>query len=43
MDLVDIPVLGNPFTWLNVDGICKSRLDRFLLIEKIVEWWKVSD
>ncbi|XP_058749365.1 uncharacterized protein LOC131622352 [Vicia villosa] len=41
MDLVDVPSNGNRFTWSNKVGSCKSRLDRFLLSEGLVDGWKI--
>lgn len=33
MELLDIPVIGNLYTWFNSSGSCKSILDRFLISE----------
>ncbi|XP_058724480.1 uncharacterized protein LOC131595951 [Vicia villosa] len=41
MEVVDLPVLGNKFTWINSSGKAKSRLDRFLLSEGINNLWKI--
>ncbi|CAK8575810.1 unnamed protein product [Lathyrus sativus] len=41
IDLVDMPIVGNRFTWFNSSGTCKSRLERILLSEKLVRKWKV--
>ncbi|CAK8561844.1 unnamed protein product [Lathyrus sativus] len=31
MNLTDLPVVGNKFTWFNSNGKCRSRLDRFFV------------
>ncbi|MCI69330.1 endonuclease/exonuclease/phosphatase family protein, partial [Trifolium medium] len=33
MAVVDLPVLGNKFSWFSSDGKAMSRLDRFLISE----------
>lgn len=40
MELVDLPIVGNKFTWINSNGKY-SRIDRFLLSEGIVNKWKI--
>lgn len=42
MELIDVPVLGKKFTWFSSDGKSKSRLDRFLITEGIIEEWGVT-
>ncbi|CAK8566825.1 unnamed protein product [Lathyrus sativus] len=42
MDLVDLPVVGNRFTWFNSSGRCKSRLDIFLVSEDRINRWKLK-
>lgn len=37
MDLVDVPLFGGNFTWVKPDDSVTSRLDRFLLVESLVE------
>lgn len=37
MELVEVPAIGNEFTWANNDGSAKSRLDRFLLLIELIE------
>ncbi|XP_058775028.1 uncharacterized protein LOC131649274 [Vicia villosa] len=41
MDLVDVPSIGSRFTWSNKEGRCKSRLDRFLLSEGLIDSWSI--
>ncbi|XP_058749275.1 uncharacterized protein LOC131622266 [Vicia villosa] len=41
MKLVDLPLVGNKFTWINSNGKARSRLDRILLSEGIIDHWKV--
>ncbi|XP_058784972.1 uncharacterized protein LOC131659864 [Vicia villosa] len=36
MELHDLPVLGNRFTWFNLVGSACSRIDRFLISEGLV-------
>lgn len=35
-DLIDLPLIGQKFTWYQSNGIVMSRLDWFLLSE---EWY----
>lgn len=37
--LVDVPCLGNKFTWFSGDGRSMSRIDRFLLLDSLVGRW----
>ncbi|XP_058757340.1 uncharacterized protein LOC131630577 [Vicia villosa] len=39
MEVVDLPMLGNKFTWLNSNGRARSRIDRILLSEGIIKLW----
>ncbi|XP_058766616.1 uncharacterized protein LOC131640222 [Vicia villosa] len=39
--LVDIPCKGKRFTWFSGDGRCKSRLDRFLVSNLILDRWGI--
>lgn len=41
MDLVDVHSLNGVFTWFNSAGSSMSRLDRFLLLDKVVSNWKI--
>lgn len=36
MNLVDLPVVGNRFTWFIFNGSYKSRLDRLLIYEELI-------
>lgn len=42
MDLLDLQVVGNKFTWFNVVGNLMSRLDRFLIYEGLADKWKIK-
>ncbi|KAI5415173.1 hypothetical protein KIW84_040576 [Lathyrus oleraceus] len=42
MDLVDVPLINKRFTWYNLDGSACSRLDRFLISEKLFDLWGVG-
>lgn len=42
LSLVDLPVLGNRFTWFMPDGFAMSRIDIFLLSEGWVNHWGVA-
>ncbi|XP_058774256.1 uncharacterized protein LOC131648522 [Vicia villosa] len=42
MELVDPPTIGGKFTWRNICGSAMSRLDRFLLLDKFIDDWKVE-
>ncbi|XP_058754983.1 uncharacterized protein LOC131628127 [Vicia villosa] len=39
--LEDVPCKGKKYTWFGGDGRSRSRLDRFLLADKIVSGWGV--
>lgn len=36
MNLIDVPSIGEVFTWFNSPGSSMSRIDRFLLSDNIV-------
>ncbi|XP_058740903.1 uncharacterized protein LOC131613233 [Vicia villosa] len=40
LEVVDLPVIGNKFTWLKLGGDVRSRIDRFLMTEGIINLWK---
>lgn len=42
LDIIDLPVLGNRFTWFKADGSAMSRLDRFLVSEGWVNLCSLS-
>ncbi|KAI5423367.1 hypothetical protein KIW84_046364 [Lathyrus oleraceus] len=42
MDLVDVSMINKRFTWYNLDGSACSRLDRFLISEKLFDLWGVG-
>ncbi|XP_058725766.1 uncharacterized protein LOC131597067 [Vicia villosa] len=42
MELVDPPTIGGKFTWSNRCGSAMSRLDRFILLDKFIDDWKVE-
>lgn len=42
MELFDVPVLGQKFSWLCSDGISMSRLDRFLISDGLIDLWGVT-
>ncbi|XP_058766821.1 uncharacterized protein LOC131640445 [Vicia villosa] len=39
--LEDVACKGKPLSWFSSDGRTKSRIDRFLMAKKIVDWWGV--
>lgn len=41
VDLVDVPLIGSRFTWSNKEGSIKSRLDKFMLSEGLIDSWKI--
>ncbi|XP_058754496.1 uncharacterized protein LOC131627673 [Vicia villosa] len=43
MDLVDIPCIGGKFTWFKGNGTTMSRLDKFLVSNKMIEDWSILD
>lgn len=42
LDLTDILMVGNQFTWFNLAGSSCSRLDRFLITNGLVEMWGID-
>ncbi|XP_058726119.1 uncharacterized protein LOC131597438 [Vicia villosa] len=42
MDWVDLPTIGDKFTWFKSNGKSMSRLDRFLLSESFIHDWRVE-
>lgn len=41
VEVVDLLVLGNKFTWINSNCKANSRIDRILLSEGIINLWKI--
>ncbi|CAK8544093.1 unnamed protein product [Lathyrus sativus] len=41
MEVVDLPTIGNQFTWFNSDGKAKIMLDHFLVPKGILGSWKL--
>ncbi|XP_058733453.1 uncharacterized protein LOC131605072 [Vicia villosa] len=41
MEVLDLPSFGGIFTWLKKEGSARSRLDRFLLSEALIDNWKI--
>ncbi|XP_058742006.1 uncharacterized protein LOC131614440 [Vicia villosa] len=41
MNLVDVPCVGGRFSWFNGKGNAMSRLDLFLLSQKLIDEWGV--
>lgn len=39
MGLVDLPELGNKFSWFNLNGDLMSRLDHFLVSDGLIDLW----
>ncbi|XP_058767474.1 uncharacterized protein LOC131641186 [Vicia villosa] len=39
MDLVDVPCKGKRFSWYSGNGMAMSRIDRFLVLDVIVNRW----
>lgn len=42
MNLVDLPTLGNKFTYFNVDEDSMNCLDRFLISEGLIDKWGLN-
>lgn len=42
MELIDVSVTGNKFSWFSSDGSSMSRLDRFLISEGLLDLWGIS-
>lgn len=43
MNLIDLPCMGNRFTWFIGNGTSMSRLDRIMLTDKLVLDWKLDN
>lgn len=41
MGLIDIPCKGKSFSWGSGDGKSKSLIERFLMLELVMERWGV--
>lgn len=41
LELIDVPYINNFFSWSNIKGSARSRLDRFLISESWMNHWKV--
>lgn len=41
MELEEVPIIGNRFTWHNVEDNVLSRLHGFLVYENLINMWKV--
>ncbi|XP_058776931.1 uncharacterized protein LOC131651277 [Vicia villosa] len=41
LEVIDLPVVGNKFTWINSNGKAKSRINRILLSDGIIDKWKI--
>lgn len=42
MNLIDLPVLGRRFTWFKPDDSVVSRIDRFLVYDGWINFWKLA-
>lgn len=42
MNLIDLPSLGNKYTWFNLGGDSMSRIDRFLISEGLIDSWGIN-
>lgn len=40
-EVVDVPIIGSNFTWMNMEGSTGSRLDRLFFTEGAIDSWKV--
>lgn len=40
---MDVPTIGNTFTWTNVEDNSISRIDKILLTESIINWWSLTE
>lgn len=43
LEVIDVPSIGNNFTWFSGDGKSMSKLDRFLLSEQLIDRWKMVE
>lgn len=41
VDLIDVLVVGCRFTWCKNNGGCMSRLNRFLLSNRLISRWRM--
>ncbi|XP_058765404.1 uncharacterized protein LOC131638877 [Vicia villosa] len=42
MEMIDIPMFGNHFTWFNLAGSTCSKLDRFLVSSGLIDLWNIE-
>ncbi|CAK8543129.1 unnamed protein product [Lathyrus sativus] len=42
MCVLDLPVIGNIFTWVKSNGSCRSRIVKFLMTEGLIARWDVK-
>ncbi|CAK8578494.1 unnamed protein product [Lathyrus sativus] len=42
MELIDLLVVGEKFTWSSSSGSCRSRLDRFLISQQLINLWNIK-
>ncbi|CAK8569448.1 unnamed protein product [Lathyrus sativus] len=42
MELIDLSILSNKFTWCLSSGSCRSRLDRFLILQRLINLWNIK-
>lgn len=42
MELINIPMFGNRFTWFNLVGSNCSRLDRLLVTSGLIDLWNIE-
>lgn len=42
MDSIYVQVLGNKFTWFNLNGSAMRRIYRFLLTNGLIDKWKIG-
>lgn len=41
MEVVDVPIIGSSFTWLNMEGFAGSIQNMFILCEGDIYSWKL--
>lgn len=41
--LIDVPCKGKNFSWFSCDGNSMSKIDRFLLLDKLIQRWGVVE
>ena len=42
MGMIDLPMVGQLYTWFNGDGRSMSRIDHFIVTKKLIQLWGIT-